>query len=506
MTASLANPRSPRALAELLAALPDGALVAVTGPRALAVDHFSQDSREVGAGGIFIATRGSSWDGHGFIGTALERGAAVIVAESPAPEGVGATWVEIRDAMIALAWIAAAWFGHPGREVAVLATTGTNGKTTTTFLLRSILTAWGKKVGLVSTVGIHIGERREPTLFTTPPSPEFQRLLATMRDEGCSHAVVEASSHGLHQHRIAGFPVAAAGFTNLTRDHLDYHGTMEAYLAAKERLFSELAERACICIDEPAGRHLAAVFAAAKDGAQLITFSTRGEPASLSAQEVRSDLTGVRASIVRADGSHFSLTTPLVGRHNLENALTAYGMALLAGVPHDVILAALATATGAPGRLQRVPAARGPIVLVDYAHTPDALVNVLSAIAPLVHDQGGQLTCVFGAGGDRDKGKRPEMAAIAARLADRVIATSDNPRTEDPEAILDDIARGFPDGFTFARIADRRQAITNAIASARAEDAVLVAGKGHEDYQIIGTTKHPFDDVAVARAALEVWA
>ncbi len=491
----------------------------VTNPRDIDIDRLTQDSREVAPGSAFIATRGSSWDGHAFIATAIAKGASLIVAESaklPSDGDYDGTWLEVDDALVTLAELSARFYGHPGRDVAVLATTGTNGKTTTTFLLKAIFEAWQRKVGLISTVEIKIGGQRMPTIFTTPPSPEFQRLLAVMRDAGCQYAVVEASSHGLHQHRIAAFPVAVGGFTNLTRDHLDYHGTMEAYEAAKAQLFEHLAERACICIDEPAGQRLAAAFRARFGGdvqGRLLTVSTRGEPADLSAHDVRSDLSGVRCTIVGTQSfirgqpdfvrpsANFSLTTPLIGRHNVENALVATGMALLAGVPLEVVLEALKTATGAPGRLQRVGADAGPVCFVDYAHTPDALDNVIGALLPLVHAAGGKLTCVFGAGGDRDKGKRPEMAKIAAR-ADRVIATSDNPRTEDPEAILDDIVAGFPAGFAFERIADRAAAIARAVAFAGPNDAVLIAGKGHEDYQIIGTTKHPFDDVAVARAAL----
>ncbi len=513
--AFVAAERTPRALGELLATLPPGQLLALSGARSTIVDHFTQDSRAVAPGGLFVATRGSSWDGHAFIGTALDAGAAAIVAESPRPEdrplAPRVAWVQVADGLVALAHIAAAWYGHPGRDVHVLATTGTNGKTTTTFLLRAILEAWGKRVGLVSTVEIAIAGEQAETIFTTPPAPEFQKLLAMMRARACSHAVVEASSHGLHQHRIAAFPVAVAGFTNLSRDHLDYHHTMDAYEAAKARLFTDLAERACVCVDEPAGRRMADRFRARFPVTdRLVTVSTRGEPATLSATSVRSDLDGLSAEIacsLPGAPPTLRLQSPLIGRHNVENTLVALGMAHLAGVPLTTALAALTTAAGAPGRLQRVarPDGAGPTCFVDYAHTPDALANVLGALGPLVHARGGRLVCVFGAGGDRDPGKRPEMAAIAAAHADRVVATSDNPRTEDPEAILDAIAAGFPAGFPFTRVTDRRAAITTAIAESSSHDAVLIAGKGHEPYQIIGTTRHPFDDAAVVRAALEGW-
>lgn len=507
------------ALDELLAALPEGQIREVVGPTSTVIDHYSQDSREVAAGGMFVATRGSSWDGHQFIAGALERGALAIVAETPPSPALGlepaAAWVQVDDALVSLAAISAAWYGHPARDLAVLATTGTNGKTTTSFLLRDILRDWGKKVGLISTVEIEIGGKHAPTIFTTPPSPAFQRLLASMREHGCTHAVVEASSHGLHQHRIAAFDVAVAGFTNLSRDHLDYHHTMKAYEATKARLFSELAERACICIDHDAGtRMVERFFAHQPDRSEerCVTVSTRGAAATLSVETVRTDLSGLRAEVSIDPASRhfggessFELVSPLIGRHNLENALVAVGMARLAGAPLASILTTLTTADGAPGRMQRVARAdaRGPTCFVDYAHTPDALANALAALAPLVHAEGGRLVCIFGAGGDRDRGKRPEMARVAASKADRVIATSDNPRTEDPEAILDDIVPGFPSGFDFERQVDRRAAIEAAIGSAADEDAVLIAGKGHEPYQVIGTTRHPFDDAAIAAAALE---
>jgi UDP-N-acetylmuramoyl-L-alanyl-D-glutamate--2,6-diaminopimelate ligase len=503
---TLASP-IPKALRSLLASIPPDHL-RISGEAE--VDHASQDSREIGPGGLFVATRGSSWDGHSFIGRALEAGATAIIAETPRPEALspGVAWVEVlapANAMLVLAHLAAAWFEHPGRTVKVLATTGTNGKTTTTYLLREILRRCGHRSGLISTVEILVDQDKRPTLFTTPPSPEFQSLLAEIRDAGCAFAVVEASSHGLHQHRIAAFDVAVGGFTNLTRDHLDYHGDMASYEGAKALLFDALAAAACINIDDPAGTRFADRFGAPS---RLITVSPSGASAHLSARAVSSTLMGLTATVDIAPGTvgchgvtQVELALPLIGRHNLENALVALGMALLAGLHLGDIVSALSEARGAPGRLQRVDGP-GPAVFVDYAHTPDALANVLTALRPLVHAAGGRLLCVFGAGGDRDKGKRPEMAQMSARHADLVVITSDNPRTESPEAILDDIAAGFPPDFAFTRLVDRRAAIAHAIGLASPKDAVLIAGKGHEDYQIIGTTKTHFDDVTVAREAL----
>ncbi len=509
MSPTLRTPH-PKRLSALLETMPSASF-SVVGPSDLTITHASQDSREVGAHGLFVATRGSSWDGHTFIGRALESGASAIIAETPAPADwpMDRAWVEVHppaNALLALAHVSAAWFGHPGRDIKVLATTGTNGKTTTTYLLREILRTCGEACGLISTVEILVNQDKRPTIFTTPPSPEFQSLLADIREAHCRFAVVEASSHGLHQHRIAAFDVAVAGFTNLTRDHLDYHGDMAHYEDAKALLFTELAKSACINVDDPAGARFAATFAARNGADRLITVSPRGHEAHLSATEVTTSLAGTRAQI-RVRGTpylpslaSFELSLPLIGRHNVENALVALGMALLAGLPFETVVTALGHARGAPGRLERVDASTDrPAVFVDYAHSPDALENVLTALRPLVSHR---LICVFGAGGDRDKGKRPEMAAVAARHADLVIVTSDNPRTEAPEAILDDIVAGLPSAHPFHRIADRRLAIAHAIAMATTNDCVLIAGKGHEDYQIIGTTKHPFDDVAVARLAL----
>ncbi|PKN58000.1 MAG: UDP-N-acetylmuramoyl-L-alanyl-D-glutamate--2,6-diaminopimelate ligase [Deltaproteobacteria bacterium HGW-Deltaproteobacteria-14] len=493
MSAHLA-PRPLSALVVDLAQAP-----ALTGPRDVAVTHYSSDSREIGPAGLFVAVRGFTADGHDYLDAAIAAGAAAVIAEVPRPASLpaGVAWLQVPDTTWALAVIADAFWSHPSETVQVLATTGTNGKTTITYLLRDILRAAGHVPGLLSTVEVLIGDERQPTIFTTPPAPALQALLAAMRDRGCTHAVVEASSHGLQQYRIAAFKVAVAGFTNLTRDHLDYHETMAAYLAAKTRLFSDLARAACINIDDPAGRGLAAAFAG-----PLLTVSRSGAAeADLRALTAIFDLDGCRVTVATPEGD-VALTTRLIGAHNLENALVALGMARLAGVPYAVAASALATATGARGRLERVAtaAATGPAVFVDYAHTPDALDNVLTALRPLV---AGRLVCVFGAGGDRDRGKRPEMAAASARTADLSVVTSDNPRTEDPDAIIADIVAGLPAGAPHLVEPDRRAAIARAVADAGPGDAVLIAGKGHEDYQIVGTTRHPFDDARVAREALE---
>ncbi|MFO0746469.1 MAG: UDP-N-acetylmuramoyl-L-alanyl-D-glutamate--2,6-diaminopimelate ligase [Myxococcota bacterium] len=474
----------------------------------MVVDHFGHDSREVGAGGLFVATRGTAWDGHQFIAGALERGAVAVVAEGPAPAELapGVTWVGVADGqgMAALAHIAAAWYGHPGRDVKVLATTGTNGKTTITYLLRHILESVGAKVGLVSTVAIEIAGLRLPTIFTTPPAPQFQGLLAKMRDAGCGYAVVEASSHGLHQRRIAAFRVAVGGFTNLTRDHLDYHGTMAAYLDAKRILFAELADAACFNIDDPAGAELAAAF----EGAKLTVSALGDRAADLHALAPQFDLDGIHSTIGVNTSSvrdSFSLSIPLIGSHNLQNALVAIGMAKLAGIDYPVAAEALRTAHGAPGRLQRVAldGVASPRVFVDYAHSPDALENVLRALRLVISDgaDGGAgdagtrpaLVVVFGAGGDRDKagGRRWPRSPLRASPTPRgERRTTRAPRTPRPHRRRH---RGRHPGRSRLRARGRsapRHRARHHRERARRRRA-LHRRQGHEDYQIIGTTKHP---------------
>jgi len=473
------------------------------------LDAFTADSRAAQAGTLFIATRGVSHDGHAFIADALARGSRAVVAEIPAPAELseGVLWVQTPDTAIALAEIAAEYYGHPGDQLKVLATTGTNGKTTTSFVLQAILAHAGQQCGLMSTVRVDTGRALLPTIFTTPPAPDFHRLLREMLDAGCAFAAVEASSHGLHQRRIAALRVAVAGFTNLSRDHLDYHGTMADYADAKRILFQELADRAAIAVDDPTGLAFAAAFRAT--GRDMLAISTSQPPtpgADVYLSGMSFDLQGCRAQVHLPDGRALPLETRLVGAHNLQNALLATVMAHLAGLSWDTALAGLAVAPGAPGRLERVEAPSDglPTVFVDYAHTPDALARVLETLGESLktNHSAGRLICVFGAGGDRDRGKRPEMGAAAATGADRVVVTSDNPRTEDPAAIINDIMSGIPDAQAVTVLADRRVAIYQAIADAAPEDVVIVAGKGHEDYQIIGTERFAFDDRLVAYDAL----
>ena len=497
-----------RSLTSLLGRIPGARLHG----RDRVVPAFSADSRRIGPGDVFVAIPGVSRDGRTFIADARARGAGVIVAAEPPPADLGElAWLETTDPALALAGLAAAFHADPAEAVRVLATTGTNGKTTTSFLLQAILAHAGHPTGLLSTVRIETGARTEPAAFTTPPAPDFHRLLAEMRDAGCAFAAVEASSHGLDQRRIAGLRVAVAGYTNLSRDHLDYHGTMAAYADAKAILFRELADRAAVCVDDAFGCVLARDFAGptltiatatGPDGA--LARAADGGGADVALASPRLTLAGSEADLHTPDGLTRRLVTRLVGAHNLQNAALAVTMAHLAGLTWESALAGLAVAGGAPGRLERcIGPEGGPAVFVDYAHTPDALGQVLATVrAVAAASPGARLVCVFGAGGDRDRGKRPEMAREAARHADRIVLTSDNPRSEDPEAILDDVAAGLPAGAEALRITDRRAAIHAAVSMASPSDVIVIAGKGHEDYQIVGDVRLAFDDRAVAAEAL----
>ena len=454
-----------------------------------------EDSRRVRTGDLFIARQGGGADGKAFVADAHKNGAVAVVSDGRI-DGSPLPVIVVNDAGAAASVLANAALGDPTRHMKVVGVTGTNGKTTTTFLLRHLLAKHGVRCGLIGTCEIDDGTHSREASMTTPGPVALAEILATMRDKGCAAVAMETSSHALSQGRAAGVTFAAAGFTNLTGDHLDYHGTMEDYAAAKASLFASLPASAVAVVnadDEWSPRML-------RDCRATPTrFSSTGGVADYSAKE----------ATVRADGSHFKLHAPggtaeihmrLVGRHNIENALCAAAIAGEAfGLTPDQIAAGLADAEGAPGRLQRVDAGQSFGVLVDYAHTDDALQNVLSALKPITR---GKLRVVFGCGGDRDRTKRPRMAAVAERFADAVYVTSDNPRTEDPAGIVNEIAAGFRERPPALIEIDRRAAIRRALSDADAGDVVLIAGKGHENYQIVGTVKHAFDDADEARRAL----
>jgi len=459
------------------------------------VSDVCYDSRRVTAGCLFVAIRGTLTDGNGFVDAARRKGAVAIVSEEPAQPGI--PWLRVPDARLALAVAAATLQGNPTAALHLCGVTGTNGKTTTTYLIDAALRAAGHRVGLVGTVQYRIADRIVEAVRTTPESSDLQALFGEMRATGCSHAVLEVSSHSLALQRVAGCGFSVAVFTNLTRDHLDFHGDMDRYFAAKSTLFRELLREdghAVINIDDDRGRELA-------DGGRgrIWTYAI-DRPADLTADGITLALDGT-AFRARTPQGDFPVTTPLLGRFNVHNVLAALGAALALGVPGDVAVRGIAGVAGVPGRLQRVDAGQDFTVIVDYAHTDDALKQVLETVREL---KPRRLIGVFGCGGDRDRSKRPLMGAVAARLCDHVIVTSDNPRSEPPEAIVAEILRGMNGGRGASRevIMDRRDAIQRAVELAEPGDVVVIAGKGHETTQVLRDRSVPFDDRQVACAAL----
>ena len=444
-------------------------------------------SASVSPGSLFFCVPGFSSDGHDFAADAVKRGAAALITERPL--GLGVPEVSVPDARAAMGPIAARFHGDPTATLRVAGITGTNGKTTTTFLLREVLEAAGIRTGLLGTVRQVVGGAEEPVERTTPEAVDLQAGFRRMLDAGDRACAMEVSSHALELGRVAGIRFACRVFMNLTQDHLDFHETMEAYYLAKRRLF-EAPGSAVINIDDPYGRRLG-------DEVDAVTFGIESADADLRARDVRFDLGGAQFIAETPEGP-LELTTRLPGLFNVQNALAALGAARALGVAPEVVRAGLASAERVPGRFEPVEEGQAFGVLVDYAHTPDSLENVLRAARELTP---GRLHVAFGAGGDRDRGKRPLMGEVAARLADRVIVTSDNPRSEDPEAILDEIVAGAGPGVD--READRRRAIALLVEGAEPGDVVVIAGKGHEQGQEFeGGRKEPFDDVTVARDAL----
>ncbi|MEO6952037.1 MAG: UDP-N-acetylmuramoyl-L-alanyl-D-glutamate--2,6-diaminopimelate ligase [Polyangia bacterium] len=445
------------------------------------------DSRMVGPGDLFVAVRGLTVDGHDFVATARERGAAMVVVE----RDVGGDCIVVPDAAKALGRIAANRHDRPADAMTLIGVTGTNGKTTITYLVEALLLAARQRPGVIGTVEYRSPRGSRPSPFTTPTPLLLQALLAEMRDEGCTHVVMECSSHALASGRLEAVDFAVAAFTNLTQDHLDFHGTMEAYACAKARLFSEHLRRDGIAVVNLESSESERMARAARG--RVIRVGGAGDVRV----ESRVDDPGGMALRLATERGPLSFHSPLVGGFNVENLLVAAGIGIALGLSSDVIAMALSSAIGAPGRLQRVGSS--PACYVDYAHTPDALERALAALRPTTR---GKLWVVFGCGGDRDRGKRPIMGRIAEDGADRVLVTSDNPRTEDPHAVLAQIVGGMRSA-PFAVLEPRRAAIFAAVGAMAPEDTLLVAGKGHEDYQIVGTEKHHFDDREEVRAALQ---
>ena len=439
------------------------------------ISSICSDSRKAGAGSLFIAVKGFAADGHDFIPAALENGAAAVVDASR------------RD----LALIADAFYGHPSGKLQLVGITGTNGKTTTVTLLFNLFRSLGYECGLLSTIANFVGPKRSETANTTADPITINSLLAEMAQAGCQYCFMEVSSIGLEQERVAGLEFKAGIFSNLTHDHLDYHKTFAEYLRCKKLFFDGLAKEAVAIInaDDRNGSVMVQ-----NCNARVVTFSCRSA-ADHSCKVLEESFEGM---LLRIDGTETWVR--LVGRHNASNLLAIYTTAVELGIPKDEVLTALSTLESAPGRLEVIMCPRDLAVVIDYAHTPDALENVLETLRAVAPKR--ELVCLFGCGGDRDRSKRPEMAAIAEKLADKVIVTSDNPRTEDPEAIIAEIMSGFKSTKKVVKITSREDAIRAAVQFATPGSTILLAGKGHETYQIIGTEKKHFDEREIVKSVL----
>jgi UDP-N-acetylmuramoyl-L-alanyl-D-glutamate--2,6-diaminopimelate ligase len=472
----------------------------VIGPLDREIDGIYYDSRRVQKNGLYVALRGAQVDGHQFTDQAIERGATALVVERPESHA-RATALVVDDSRLALADLAFAFFKKPALRLKMAGVTGTNGKTTTSFLIKHICENAGLRSGLIGTVRYEIGERVLPATRTTPESADLQELLAQMVNAGCKAAIMEVSSHALAQERTRGLEFDVAVFTNLTQDHLDFHRTMEDYFEAKAKLFIGLTNQpnkkeatSVINIDDRYGEQLLKRLG---DEAPIVSYGL-SQRADFRASNYRTEFGGTSFQL-DARGRSYLVRLPLIGRFNVANALAALAAANSLGVNLRDAVLSLAKAPQVPGRLEAVPAKRQFQTFVDYAHTPDALLNVLKTLRELSPRR---LIVVFGAGGDRDQQKRPLMGRVADQNADFSIITSDNPRKEDPLAIIEQIKKGFR-GSNYEAVSDRTEAIARAIALAQPRDIVLIAGKGHETYQEFADHTVPFDDVQIARRALE---
>ena len=475
----------------------------VIGRRDRAVESIAYDSRRVQRNGMFVALRGEKTDGHQFIAQAVEKGSSVIVTEreESAMLAGGATCVIVQNTRRALADLATTFYGRPAQRLKIAGVTGTNGKTTTSFLIKHICEKAGLRCGLIGTVRYEIGERVLPATRTTPESLDLQELLALIANAGCRAASMEVSSHALAQERTRGIEWDVAVFTNLTQDHLDFHGTLENYFEAKAKLFTQLSQQekkqkpiAVINIDDRYGEQLLGKID------KNITAATygMGVRAEFRASNYRIEFGGTSYRL-DARGKSYLVRLPLIGRFNVANSMAALAAANALGVNLREAVASLAKSPQIPGRLEMVPAKRQFRVFVDYAHTPDALLNVIKTLREL---EPRRLLVLFGCGGNRDRQKRPLMAEVVERNADYAIVTSDNPRREDPAAIIADTEKGFR-AHDYEKIVDRAEAIARAVELAQPRDIVLIAGKGHEAYQEFADRTIPFDDIQVARRAIE---
>ena len=478
------------------------------------VKGLSINSQDCGAGDVFIGMPGTRVDGGEFWPGAIAAGAIAAVISPEAAEKTAASeaaaeacLIVVPDMAVACAQLASAFHGYPGQSLRMAGVTGTNGKTTTTHLIEYLLTMADQPTALLGTLYTRWPGYQKTAVHTTPFAVTLQQQLAQARAAGCEFGVMEVSSHALAQHRVLGCPFEVTVFTNLTQDHLDYHADLDDYFGAKARLFTsdylkkDGQKRAIINYDDPFGQRLIQQVEAEYGSQAIWTYSTQNPSADLFTGDLVYGVDGVRGSLQTPMGV-IPFQSPLVGQFNLENLLAAVGAALQFGLKLEPIVEAIAQFSGVPGRVERVQISDNQdiSVIVDYAHTPDSLENLLTAARPFVK---GRMICVFGCGGDRDRTKRPLMGEIAARLSDWAIVTSDNPRTEDPAQILQDIVEGIPDSAEPLVLGDRAEAIHRAILDAKPGDTVLIAGKGHEDYQILGTEKIHFDDREQAREALQ---
>ena len=476
-----------------------------TGSGEVNISGISIDSNKIEKGYLFVALKGERTDGHKYIEPAISNGASAVIVERALETSTeGITVLQVPDTRVSLAEVSANFYSHPTKELALVGITGTNGKTTITYLLESIWNVEKLNSAVLGTIDYRYGGAVRESNMTTPESLDLMRMFREMRDSGVECAAMEVSSHALDKKRVLGCQFDAAVFTNLTQDHLDYHGTIENYLNTKKLLFTQMLEQSekerkfsIINIDDPYGEEIRK-----EASGEVITYSARDSGADVYAESPEITEQGIRARVNTPSGT-LEIDSKLYGAHNLSNLLAAAATAVSLGSSLGSVEQGLSRAEIIPGRLESVRNALGITVLVDYAHTPDALENVLRAVRPLTS---GNLILVFGCGGDRDTTKRPKMGLIGRELSDILFVTSDNPRTESPEKIIDDIEAGVmgtgAGDKPYYRVSDRKEAIGRAIEMARENDTVLIAGKGHEDYQILGTKKYPFDDRIVAGDAI----
>jgi len=473
-----------------------------SGDETTEISSVTHDSRQAREGALFAAIRGLTMDGHRFVEDVMRRGAAGIISELDAPAGFEGAWLKVADAREALAKAASVIYGNPSHHLKLVGVTGTNGKTTTTYLCFALAEAAGERAAMLTTVEYRIGDRSEEAVRTTPEASDTNKFLREALDEGCRTAVMETSSQAIDLHRCDWLRFRVGIFTNLTRDHLDYHRTMENYFAAKKKLFDgglgEAPASSVVNLDDEWGKKLAEDLKA--NGQKVVTYA-QNSAADLTAENIEVSLIKGTSYLLKTPRGERRVTSPLVGRPHVYNMLAATGAALELGFDLETIVKGLETCAGAPGRFERVATDGDFAVIVDYAHSDDALLNTLKTARDLTK---GRIITVFGCGGDRDKTKRVPMGEVAGRHSDLVIVTSDNPRTENPLAIIEEIEKGLQNtNCPYLSISDRREAIHQAIFKAKPDDVVIIAGKGHETYQIVGSEKYHFDDREIAREALE---